>query len=261
MLGFDRSDLTFARSLASIQLRDRYLGSAFGAIWAFVNPAMMLAIYTFVFGFVFQARVPGAESTLSYAIWMISGFGPWLGTVEALNAATNSVVAGTSLVKNVAFKTELLPIAAAVVGGVPLVVSLGFVMALLAFDGSPPSWHVLWILPILVVHAALVLALGMGLAAVNVFIRDLGIALPNLLIIILFATPIFYPIEQVPELARPLMRFNPFYVIAEGYRCALIDRTMPDLLGLAVVLVGALLLGVFSLKGFRRLKGLFESAL
>ena len=87
MYQFNRQDLRLAVNLWKMAVRDRYLGSSLGSFWAVANPLFMLALYTFVFGFVFKVRLPGAESTLEYVIWLIVGYGPWIATTEAIMAA------------------------------------------------------------------------------------------------------------------------------------------------------------------------------
>jgi lipopolysaccharide transport system permease protein len=261
MFGFDRHDIRLGFNLFAMQVRDRYLGSWLGSFWAVANPLFMLGIYTFVFGFVLNVRLPGAETTLGYVIWLISGYGPWIATNEALMASTGSVVGAVGLVKNLAFKTELLPIASAFVGLISLFVSLCFMLVLMCVEGNLPSWHLLWIPIVVALQMLLIIALGLWLSAVNVFVRDISQMLPNLLIIIMFATPIFYPIESMPEIVRKLTIANPFYVISEAYRSAILQHTSPRLELLAYVLLLSLLIFSLGLAAFRRIKGHFSSAL
>src|SRR3990167_2612187 len=132
---FARHDIRLAINLFKMNVRDRYLGSSLGAFWAIFNPLFMLAVYTFVFGFVFKVRLPGAETTLAYVIWLISGYGPWIAMTEALMSSTNSVVGSAGIVKNMAFKTEILPISAALTGFITLIVSLFFLFGLMIVVG------------------------------------------------------------------------------------------------------------------------------
>ena len=133
--GFTGQDLLLLSNLFKMNVRDRHLGSMLGLGWAVLQPLMVLAVFVFIFGFIFKAKLPGAETTFAYAIWMISGYGPWLAVNESLLSGTNSVVSGASLVKNIPFKTELLPIASGLMGLVPLTVSLVFLVILLLIDG------------------------------------------------------------------------------------------------------------------------------
>ena len=261
VLGFDRQDLRLLGNFFRMTLRDRFLGSSLGLVWAIATPVLMLAIFTFVFGFVFKSKLPGAETELAFVIWLISGYGPWLAISEAITASTGSVVSNTGIVKNLAFKTELLPISSALMGVVPLIVSLVFLAILMVVDGIAPSWRWLYIVPVIALQFVMLIGIGLFLSALNVFIRDVAMALPNLLLMILFSSPIFYPIEAFPRVAQAVSRFNPFYVITEGYRQPLLhDRLPPSwtLLYLAVVAVVSLFVG---LTVFRRAKGFFDARL
>jgi lipopolysaccharide transport system permease protein len=225
------------------------------------NPLLSLGVFTLVFAYVYPVRLPGAETTLSYTVWMISGYGPWVASVEAIGAAAGSVVAGAGLVKNMVFKTEVLPIAAAMTGVVPLGVCLLFVGALLVAQGDGPSWHVALIALVAAIQFALISALGILLAAATVFVRDVGVILPNALMLLLFATPIFYPIESAPGLLQLVSRANPFYILAEAYRAALVFHRLPGIGGLLYVAGLAGGVGWFGLRVFRRVKGYFEGLL
>lgn len=261
MLGFNKQDMQLTFNLFKMTVRDRYLGSSLGSFWAIANPFLMFALYTFVFGFVFKVRLPGTDSTLGYVIWLIVGYGPWNATNEAIMASTTSVVNAAGVVKNMAFKTELLPISSALVGLISLAVSLLFLLIIMPIDGNIPSWHVVWIPLLIFLQFFLIMSLGIWLAAVNVFVRDLSLIMPTILTIILYMTPIFYPIESMPQVVQKLSSFNPFYLIAEAYRLTLIHHQSPGLAGLAYIFVLAIILFISGLSAFRRVKGLFDSAL
>lgn len=259
ILGLDRADMRLILNLWRMNLVDRYLGSALGSAWAILNPLLMFALFTFVFGFVFKARLPGADSTIGYSIWLICGYGPWMANTEALTSASNSIVSNAGLIKNMSFKTEALPIAATLLGLVPLSVSIAFLLILQLFNGTSLSVFLLWLPLIIIVQFLFLLWIGIFLAAFTTFVRDFGIVLPNILLIILFATPIFYPIQAVPGLLAKLMAFNPIYIIANAYRAILLDHQSPQLFPL--VALGCISWGllVISLGVFRRVKGFFPA--
>lgn len=259
LLGFDRADFRLMLSIWRMNLADRYLGSAFGGAWAILNPLLMMALFTFVFGFIYKARLPGADTTLGYSIWLICGYGPWLACTEAITAASQSIVSNAGLVKNMAFRTEILPLAATLLGLVPLGVSLGFLLLLQLTSGESLSWQVLWLPILVVVHFLFLASIGILLALITTFVRDFGIVLPNLLMIVLFATPIFYSLNAVPPAFATISQFNPIYVISASYRTVLLDHTYPDVLALAILAIISLGLLLFNLKVFRRVKGYLPS--
>lgn len=259
--GFNRHDLRLMINLLKMNVRDRYLGSSLGSFWAISNPLFMLALYTYVFGFVFKVKLPGAETTLVYVIWLISGYGPWIALNESIMTATSSVVGASGLVKNMAFKTELLPIAGALVGLISLSVSLCFLFVLLLCSGSAITWHLLLLPLVMALQFAFAAALGLWLSAIAVFVRDVVQILPTLLTVIMFMTPIFYPFDKMPTLIQNITLGNPLFYISESYRMIIIGNRMPDMVGLGYVSVISFCIFYFGLRAFRRAKGSFDSAL
>ena len=261
MLGLATADLRLARNLVAMHVRDRYLGSSIGAAWAVLNPLFMLVLYTFIFAFVLKVRLPGADSTFAYVLWLIAGYGAWLATVDALTASTHAVVGSSGIVKNLAIKTELLPLAATFACLITLGVCLVFVVVLMMVDGRAIGLSLAWLPLIVLTHVWLLAAIGLWLSAANVFVRDLGLALPNLLTIAMFATPIVYPIESLPPALQRVTQFNPFYIVVTAYRSVVLDQRAPNLAGLLYVAVLGTVMFIAGLMIFRRLKGQFSSML
>jgi len=202
LVGFDRRDLGMLSNLFRMTLGDRYLGSALGLTWAVLSPLLLMGIFTFVFTVVFPGRLPGREGSLPFVVWLLSGYGPWLAISEGLSAATSSVVSNSGIVKNIAFKSELLPVVGALIGVMPLIVSFVAVLILQIVSGELPAIGYPSLPMIVLLHIVFVSGLGLFLEALNVFVRDTSLALPNVLTVLLFASPIFYPITAYPGL-RP----------------------------------------------------------
>ena len=259
--GFNRSDAATIWNLLRMNLQDRFLGSKLGFGWAILQPLLLFSMYTFVFGFIFKARVPGAETTFAYVVWLISGYVPYLMVSEAVSATTSSVIGNTSLVKNIVFKTETLPLSAVLSGLVPYGAGLFFLLILQCVDRQPPTWHLLFLPLVLLLQILFLAGLGLILGAAAVFVRDLVHAVPTLLLLLLFFTPIFYPVDAVPALIRPLVFFNPLYQITQPYRDILIQHHCPDGAGLFYLAAVSLVLFYYGLFFFRRVKGYFETAL
>lgn len=261
MWGFEKKDLILIFNFLKMNNRDKYLASKLGGLWAILNPLLMLSVFTFVFGYVYKAKAPGAETTLTYAIWMIAGYGPWIALSEGIMASTTSVASASGLIKNMSFKSETLPIAGALTGLVSLLVSQVFLVVLLFLSGNTPTWHILFIPSVIAIQFLLVSAIGLFLSAINVFVRDVGYALPNFITILLFATPIFYSLDGLPQFIRSIAAFNPFYLLSEGYRQPLIHHQLPDFISLGCVLAFSLGLFYVGLTFFRRVKMHFEARL
>lgn len=248
-------------TLYRMYLRDRFMGSFLGPLWIVVNPIMMMSIFTFVFGFVFKARLPGADTSISYIIWLLSGYGPWLAIAETLVSATGAVVASRGLLKNMVLRAERLPIAAGLLGAFPLLIAILFVLVLRVVSGEGVPLAVLVLPLVIVIQFVLVIGVGMLLSAVNVFFRDLVLALPNLLMVVLFATPIFYAVDALPAAVRPLAFANPFFLLSDLYRTILVEGEVPEpglLLGLALI---AVMVFWLARRQFARLERYFDSLL
>ena len=135
----------------------------------------------------------------------------------------------SGLVKNTAFKTECLPIAASLIGLVQIFVTIPFLMVLQLLSGDGWQWSLFFLPLVVVVQFLFLAALGLVLAALTTFVRDVGVALPNILLFLLFATPIFYPIDIFPYPIQLITQINPFYILATAYRAVIIDGDLTSL--------------------------------
>lgn len=261
VMDFNRSDLRLILNLAKMNIRDRYLGSILGLLWAVINPLLMLGMYTFIFGFVFKAKLPGSETTFAYALWLISGLVPYIAVSEGLITTAGSVVAGASMVKNVVFKSETIPYAAVLTAIIPFGVGITFLMILLCIDGNYPTWHAILLIPLALVQFAFLSGIGLFLAATSVFIRDIMQALSTAITFLMFFTPIFYTKEMMPTILQKVTFFNPLYHMTQPYRDILLYHRLPDMLGICYVILLAVLFNLAGLKYFRLLKGYFEMRL
>jgi lipopolysaccharide transport system permease protein len=259
--GFDRRDLGMLRSLLKLSLSDRFLGSALGLTWAVLSPLLLMGMFTFIFTFVFPGRLPGRPGTLPYVIWLLSGYGPWLAISEGLSLSTTSVVGNAGIIKNIAFKSEILPVVSTLIGVAPLLVALMVVLFLLIASGEPPGPAVMS-LPIVVgLQLLLVSGIGLFLAALNVFVRDTALALPTVLTLTLFASPIFYPLTTFPKVIQAVLQFNPFYVLAACYRAPILEAALPPLWMLVYLAIISVAVFLGGLSWFRRLKSFFDARL
>lgn len=261
MFGFNQSDISKTFYLFKMMIRDRYLGTKFGILWGVIGPLLMLGIYIFVFGFILKSKAPGSEKSMDFVIWLISGYVPWLAISEAVIASSNSVVSGIALVKNIVFKTELLPIAAVFTGLFPFSVGIIVLTLLLFITGQGLSLSALWIILVLPLHFFFLVSLGLFLSAVTVFVRDVTHTLSSVLTLLLFFSPIFYTLEQMPPIIQTITFYNPIYQIVQFYRDILVIGISPKLTGIVYMFILSSVMFIAGLKYFRKLKGYFVSVL
>lgn len=214
----------------------RYRGSALGMFWSFLNPVFMLLVYTFVFSVVFNARweVGEDETSTQFAVVLFSGLLVHSFFAEVISKAPGLVLGNANYVKKVVFPLEILP--AIALGSAIFHTAISLVVlqfAYIAFTGIPP-WTI--ILSPLVLFPLAVLSLGLAwmLAALGVYLRDIGQFIGVIVTVLLFLSPIFFPIDRLPEDYQMLILINPLTFIIEQAREVLIWGRLPDWKGLAI---------------------------
>ncbi|MEO8304110.1 MAG: ABC transporter permease [Betaproteobacteria bacterium] len=241
------------------ELTTRYLGSVTGLAWALLHPLALLGVYWFVFTMVFRAGGFGGQSFLTFvavALW------PWLAAQEALQRGTVSLASYAGLIRKVAFPHELV-----VYASVAATLSLHFagyltVLVVLALFGQPVHFEgLLLALPVWVLLAFAVTGLTLFFAALQVFIRDVEHVLMPALMILMYLTPILYPLAAVPESLRPYVAANPFGYLVDRLRAGLLDGNLGLEPGDALAVVAAAGLFFGGRWVFRRLSPTFEDFL
>jgi lipopolysaccharide transport system permease protein len=233
-------------------LKIRYKQTFFGAAWAVLQPLLLMAVFSVSLG-----RIPGVgpEGT-PYPLFLFAGLVPWTLFAQSVTAASNSLVGAEAMITKVYFPRLLLPFASVGSFLLDYAITLGILIVLMLSFGVIPSPRLLWIAPLTLL--ALVTALGIGtiLSAVNVRYRDVKYAVPFLVQVWLFASPVIYTSTLVPERWKTLYALNPMTGVVEGFRWAAIGGPPPN----DVVLVSAgvaLVLFLVALLYFRQVERTF----
>ena len=238
------------------ELFSRYLGSVSGLAWAFLHPLALLAVYHFVFTTVFRA---GPMNGKSFLLFVAIALWPWLAAQEALQRGTVSIGGYAGLIRKVAFPHELVVYASVAATLVLQFVGYLAVLVVLALLGEPvrftglPLAILLWL-----VLAIAVTGIALALASLQVFIRDIEHILLPVLMILMYLTPILYPLSLVPESMRPWVAANPFGYLVERLRDALLEGRLAPSWGDGVAVLVALALFAGGRWIFRRLSPHFE---
>ena len=205
------------QSLVARELKARYRGSVLGFFWSFVNPLLLLLIYSFVFTVVLPGVHP--PELEPFALFMFCGILPWTWFSSSLLESSNVLIAGGNLIRTVLFPAEVLPIVTVLAGLVHFCLGLPILAAFLIYYHVPvyPT-NLLWFPVIVLVQLVLTLGLGMFVAALTVHFRDVRDLLANLLTLWFFATPIIYPLSQAPANVQRLLNLNPFTHLAVAYQ-------------------------------------------
>jgi lipopolysaccharide transport system permease protein len=235
------------QSLVARELKARYRGSVLGFFWSFINPLLLLLIYSFVFTYIIPARSPGHEP---YALFMFCGILPWTWFSTSLLESSGVLISGGNLIKKVLFPAEILPIVSVLANMVHFFLGLPILAAFLIYYARPlNAIELAWFPVVVLVQLVFTLGLALVLSALTVHFRDLRDILSNLLTFWFFATPIIYPMLLAPPQARRLLNLNPFTHLAISYQEVLFYEGpfghWKWLIALAVGSVGLFLFGYF----------------
>lgn len=205
------------QSLVSRELKARYRGSVLGFFWSFVNPLLLLGIYTFVFSTIMKNDEP---RTQPYAVFMFCGILPWTWFSSSMLEASTSLIAGGNLIKKVLFPAEVLPIVSVLSNMVHFCFGLSILFGFMLYKGHLPHYPgILWFPFIVLVQLIFTVACVLVLSALTVHFRDLRDLLSNLLTLWFFATPIIYPyfLKSVENYVG-YFRWNPMYHLIVPYQ-------------------------------------------
>ena len=205
------------QTLVTRELKARYRGSVLGFFWSFINPLLLLTVYTIVFSVV----LPGFRGVdvEPYALFLFCGLLPWTWFSSALLESANSLIAGGNLIKKVLFPAEILPIVAVLSNMFHFFFALPILAVFLVFYARPIQLiELAWFPVVVLVQLMLTLGLGLVLSAMTVHFRDLRDLLGNLLTLWFFSTPIIYPMAMVPAGGKSIMDLNPFAHLAISYQ-------------------------------------------
>lgn len=216
------SDLLYTLSVHRINVR--YRQTALGVLWALLQPLLMMIIFTAIFSIL--ARMP--SDGLPYPLFAYAALLPWTFFSTALTNATGSLVSHTQLITKVYFPREILPLTYLIAGMFDFAIGSLVLCGLLMWYGMPLTVHAWNLLPLVLLLSAWILAVSLVLSAAQVRWRDVGVAMPLLLQLWMFASPVIYPLSAVPEAWRHWYLLNPMAGIISSFRDMLLHGAQPD---------------------------------
>ena len=249
-------DRALFRNFFRREISTRYLGSISGLAWAFVHPLVLLVVYHFVFTTVFRTERFGNESFLAFvavALW------PWLAAQEGIQRGATSLGSYAGLIRKVAFPHELIVYAS--VSATLVLQFAGYVVVLVALVIYGEPLHLeglLLAIPLWGILAVGVVGLTLFFAALQVFVRDVEHVLMPALMVLMYLTPILYPLKLVPDSMRPWVAANPFSWLVGRLRDAMLEGRLAPEWGDAVALAVAIAVYFAGRWVFRRLSPHFE---
>lgn len=233
-------------------IKVRYKQTAMGAAWAVVQPLFTMLVFT-----IFFSKFVGVPSDgLPYPIFAYAGLLPWTFFANAVGTSSNSLIGSSGLITKVYFPRMIVPASAVAAGLLDLAIASVILIGLAIFYGVTATWGLIWLPLLVALTVGFSLGLGILVSALTVRFRDVRHALPFVIQLWMFASPIIYPSSVVPEQWRWALAFNPLTGIIEGFRSALVGRAMNwHALGISAAITLALL--IVSAYAFRRLEKSF----
>ncbi|HUU32970.1 MAG TPA: ABC transporter permease [Vicinamibacterales bacterium] len=205
------------QTLVARDLKARYRGSVLGFFWSFINPLLLMAVYTFVFTVIMPGSHPA--DIQPYGLFFFCGILPWTWFSSSLSESANVLISGGNLIKKVLFPAEVLPIVAVLANLAHFLLGLPILAALLIYYQRPlDPLELLWFPVIVIVQFFFTTGLAFVLAALTVHFRDIKDILANLLTLWFFSTPIIYSIQMAPESYRWVLNLNPMTHLAISYQ-------------------------------------------
>ena len=230
----------------------RYKQAFLGFLWAFIQPFLKMVVFSIVFG-----RLAGISSEgFPYPIFLYAGLLPWQFFADAVNRSGQSIVSGANLITKVYFPRLIMPVASVGAALVDFGISFGILIVMMFYYHVPLGIHTLMVLPLVLLTILAALGVGVFVSALNTEYRDFRYALPFLVQIWMYVTPVIYPVTIIPERWQWVMAANPMAGIVDAYRSAILGKPF-DWPHLGISLGVALVMFFAGLAFFRRTEGYF----
>ena len=221
LIGDIITNRNFLWQMTKRDFRQRYLGSYLGILWAFIQPAVTVLIFWFVFQVGFKST---PVNNFPFILWLVCGMFPWFFLSDSVLSATNSIIESSYLVKKIVFRVELLPIVKIISALIVHIFFVAILFAMFAVYGYPISIYNFQVVYYVLAMICLSLGISWLTSSLTVFLRDVGQFVGMILQFGFWGTPIFWNLKMVPEQFQFFLKLNPAYYLVEGYRQSFIYK-------------------------------------
>lgn len=250
-------------NLVRREVMSRYRGSMIGILWSFLNPVLMLTIYTFVFSVVFKSRwgINGSDSNTDFALNLFVGLIVFSLFSETISKAPTLMLSNISYVKKVVFPLEILPIISLGAAFFHSLISFSVLLLVFAVANGFLNWTIIFLPLIFFPLVFVILGFSWILASMGVFVRDIGQTIGILITLLMFISPVFYPVSAVPIQFQFLIMLNPLSFIIDQARVVVIIGRVPDLVGLGLYMLISLFIMFIGFSWFQKTRKGFSDVL
>lgn len=242
---------SFILGLVVRDFRVRYMNSFLGSLWAILNPVAQIVVYTLIFSQIMMTRLPGIDNAFAYSIYLCAGVINWQYFTEVLTRMQSIFIDQSELLKKANFPRTSLPLFILLSSSINYLIMMGLYILFLVIVGQFVGWPILAMIPLLLIQQCLAVGLGIFLATLNVFFRDIGHIMGVVLQFWFWLTPIVYPRNIVPEQFEWILEANPLSWLMKSYQDLFLNGEWPNwtngfwMTGLSAV---SLLLGYLAFK-------------
>lgn len=248
--------------MARREVVGRYRGSVLGLLWSFFNPLLLLTVYTFVFSVIFKARWnTGSDSKTEFAVVLFVGMIMFQVFSEAVNRAPSLIISNANYVKKVVFPLEVLPVVALLVALFHAGISFCVLVLAMVVLGFPVHATILYFPLIVLPFILFTLGVCWFLASLGVFIQDIGQSIGLVTTVLMFLTPVFYPVSSLPAHYQRIVGMNPLAFVIEQSRNVVIFGTVPSWTGVLLMMVVSICVAALGYQWFNRTRKGFADVL
>ena len=220
-------------NLTSKELKLKYKNSALGFFWSFLNPLLMLTVYTFAFKFIMKVQIE------NYSLVLLAGLLPWNFFSASVQGSTMSLVNNSHLIKKVYFPREIIPLSLIMSNFVNFLMTMIVLFAAMMLFGVPLGINILMLPVVLILLVMFTTGLSLMLSVLNVYYRDISHFTEILFMAWIYLTPVIYSFSMIPEKYRVFLMLNPMTLAVELIRDTTIRNVFPDLKFLLALLIVA----------------------
>lgn len=233
----------------------KYKHSFLGIIWSFINPLLQIAVYAIIFPLIIRNNIE------NYTVFMVCGLIPWNFFSTVINRSTWTIIENGNIIKKVYFPRAILPFSLLISETINFMISSIIILCFTLANGMGLSWYILLFPVLLLTQDLVMLGLSFVLSAITVYMRDIQHFIGVILQLLMYAAPVVYSIQTIPENFRWILKFNPMTYIIEGYRDIFYSQTMPDMKMIGILFCGGLIFSVIGYFIFNKLQKRFAEEL
>lgn len=245
----------FILSSVKREFQSRWSGTQFGPFWIVAHPLANIFIFTVIFAQIMRPSLPDHPSIFAYSIYLCSGVLAWNFFCEMLSRCVNIFVENANLLKKIHFPKLCLPVIVLASNTLNFAIVMGIFMFFLLVIGAFPGWVVLYVLPVLFMQMAFAIGMGVLLATINVFYRDVSQTVQVILQFWFWLTPIVYTPSNLPKAAQAVLMWNPMYIFIRAYQGIFLEHIPPQWSSMIYPGLLAVFFIFFGVFAFHKLQG------